>query len=333
MIKETAQPAAPAPPRPNHAKTAAGVFALAAAFALGACGPGGQTEARPDQQSTAAQGGFQAPAAKDKGGEDNPVKIGVMGPEIHYDILAANAKELGIYVEWVEFSDYQQPNPSTTQGETDLNQFQHILFLAQYNVESGERLVPLASTAVYPLSLFSQKYDSKDKIPQGGKVAIPNDETNQARAISVLNQLGLLKLKDGVEPLYATPADVLEDKSKVKVVPVSAEQTPRALEDPEIAAAVVNQNYSLDAGLKPEDALGGDDPNAPGSAPFINVWAGPEGALDNPVIAKVIELSQQQDFADGLIEQSAGSAVIVRKPAAELTQVLDDVEAQLKARQ
>ncbi|MDR1189309.1 MAG: ABC transporter substrate-binding protein [Bifidobacteriaceae bacterium] len=311
----------------------AATVAAGAALALSGCGPSNQTEARPDQVETASAEDFEAPGPKDKGGEDNPIKIGVMGPEIHYDVLERDAAELGIHVEWVEFSDYQQPNPSTVQGETDLNQFQHILFLAQYNVESGERLVPLAATAVYPLSVFSEKHASVDEIPAGAKVAIPNDETNQARAIAVLAQNGLVTLKDGTEPLYATPADVVEDKSKVEVVPVSAEQTPRALEDPEIAAAVINQNYSLDAGLNPQDALASDDPNAPGSAPFINVWAGPAGLLGDPVFVKLFELTQQQDFADALVEQSGGSGVIVHRAASDLTAVLDDVEAQLRAHQ
>ena len=192
--------------------------------------------------------------------------------------------------------------------------------------------MPLASTAIYPLSLFSEKHGSVADIPDGAKIAIPNDETNQARAISVLSQLGLVTLNDAVDALYATPLDIDESKSKVAVVPVSAEQTPRALEDPEIAAAVINNNYSLDAGLEPGDALGADDPNAAGSAPFINVWAGKAEALSDPVIVKLLELAAQQDFADALIEQALGSAVVVTKTTEELTAVLDDAEAQIKAR-
>ncbi|MDR3107188.1 MAG: ABC transporter substrate-binding protein, partial [Bifidobacteriaceae bacterium] len=247
-------------------------------------------------------------------------------------VLEANAKAAGIYVEWVEFSDYQQPNPATSQGETDLNQFQHILFLGQYNVEAGGDLAALASTAIYPLALYSGEYDSVAEIPDGSKIAIPNDETNQARAISVLSQLGLVALSEEADALYITPLDIDQDKSKVEVVAVSAEQTPRTLEDPEIAGAVINNNYAGDAGLKPEDALGSDDPNEAGSAPFINVWVGKAELLNNPVIVKFLELAQRQDFFDALQEQSGGSAVIVTKTAAELASILEDVEAQLESR-
>jgi D-methionine transport system substrate-binding protein len=143
--------------------------------------------------------------------------------------------------------------------------------------------------------------------------------------------LGLLELKDGVDALYATPLDIVEG-AKVEVVPVSAEQTPRALDDPEIAASIINNNYALDANLDPKEAIGSDDPSAPGTGPFINVWAGKPEIASNPVIAKLLELADQQDFKDALLKQSKDSAVLADKTQEELLEILDDVESQIKSR-
>jgi D-methionine transport system substrate-binding protein len=272
------------------------------------------------------------PGDADLGGKDNPVKIGIMGPEIQYDYLKTTAEAAGVYIEYVTFNDYNQPNPAVETGELDLNQFQHILYLGGYNVESGKPLVALQATAIYPLGLYSKQFKTVAEIPQDGQVAIPNDETNQARAIAVLVQQGLLKVKEGTDLLYSTPLDVDEAASKVKVVPVSAEQTPRSLDDPNVAAAIVNNNYALDADLNPSDAIGSDDPANAEAAPYINVWAGKAEAKDNPVIAKILEIAASQEWKDKLQEQAQGSAVVVDdRNYDQLQEILADVEAQIQA--
>jgi len=309
---------------------------LVTASALAGCAPSTPPAAPATPADTAAvasPGAFTAPGDNDKGGKNNPVKIGVMSPEIEYDTLKQAAQAEGIYIEYTNFNDYNQPNPAVWNGELDLNQFQHILFLANYNNESGQALAALQSTAIYPLSLYSRTYKAVADIPQGAKIAIPNDETNQARAIAVLASAGLLKLKDGVNQLYASPLDIDETASKVGVVPVSAEQTPRSLDDPNTAAAIINNTYALDANLNPNDAIAKDDPAAPGSAPFINIWAGKPEALNDPVIKEVLRLAQTKEWQDGILQQSKNSAVIVDQGYDELQATLADVQAQLKAHQ
>jgi D-methionine transport system substrate-binding protein len=309
----------------------------AALLALGGCSsaaePAASEPAATEPAATQpAAGGFTAPADDAKGGKNNPIKVGIVGPELEYDWLKAEAEAEGLYVEYVTFSDYTQANPALSNKELDLNQFQHLLFLGQYNVESGSSLVPLASTAIYPLPLYSKQYTSVAEIPDGAQIAIPNDETNQARAISVLASAGLLTLKEGVDPLYATPLDIDEGASKVKVTPVSAEQTSLSLDDPSVAGAIINNNYAKDAGLDPSTSIAKDDPTAAGSAPFINVWAGTSAdQLNDPAIAEVIRLAKTDEFNAKLQEQFAGSGVLVDTPAAELQQILSDVETQIKA--
>ena len=318
------------------AKKAIATVALICATALfTACSSGSGSAAGPvaTPAASATPGSFAAPGDNDLGGKSHPVKIGIMSPEVEYDYLKDAAQAEGIYLDYTNFNDYNQPNPAVADGELDLNQFQHILYLANYNIESGQPLVALQSTAIYPLSLYSHQYKSVGDIPQGAKITIPNDETNQARALAVLAQNNLLKLKDGTDPLYATPLDVDQAASKVTVVPVSAEQTPRSLDDPGTAAAVINNTYALDANLDPTDAIAADDPNAAGSAPFVNIWAGKDGIQNDPVIQEILRLARTQDWKDKLSEQSKGSAVIVDQDYAQLQQTLADVENQLKAHQ
>ena len=285
----------------------------------------------PSATTTASSVPFTAPADDALGGKNKPVKIGVMGPEIQYDYLKTAALAEGIHLTYVNFSDYNTPNRAVASGELDLNQFQHILFLAQYNIESGQPLAALQSTAIYPLALYSRQYKSVAEIPAGAQIAIPNDETNQARAISVLAQNGLVSLPAAVDPLYATPLVIDQAGSKVKIVPVSAEQSPRALDDPNIAGAIINNTFALDANLNPTDALAADDPKAAGSAPFVNIWAGKDGIQNDPVIAELLRLARTKEWQDGLLQQSKNSAVIVDQGYDQLKTTLAGVETQLRS--
>src|SRR5690606_27916022 len=123
------------------------------------------------------------------------------------------AEEEGISVELVNFSDYQLPNQGLTDGDLDLNQFQHLQFLASYNTATDSDLTPIGATAVYPLGLYSTKHDSVEDIPDGGEIAIPNDDTNQARALPALQEAGLLTPRGRRRSLSA-PAHGPEDESR-----------------------------------------------------------------------------------------------------------------------
>ena len=150
------------------------------------------------------------------------MKIGVVGKsDPQWAAFEEAAADEGITIELVDFADYAQPNPATTEGELDLNQFQHIVYLADYNVSAGEDLTPIGATAIYPLGLYSTKYDSVEDIPAGETVAVPNDASNQARALLVLQSAGLIELKSG-GTIFSDLADIDESKSKVKVTALEA---------------------------------------------------------------------------------------------------------------
>ena len=128
-----------------------------------------------------AGGSGSGAAAEDKGTEANPVKIGVVGAsDPYWETYKEAAEKEGIFVDIVDFGEYTQPNPALTEGEIDLNQFQHIVYLAQYNEASGEDLTPIGSTAIYPLGLYSTKYKKVSEIQKGDTIAVPNDASPPA---------------------------------------------------------------------------------------------------------------------------------------------------------
>ncbi|KZX20373.1 MetQ/NlpA family ABC transporter substrate-binding protein [Rathayibacter tanaceti] len=263
------------------------------------------------------------------GGGDDTVRIGVVGAsDPYWATYEKAAADAGIDVEIVDFTDYNQPNPALTEGEIDLNQFQHIAYLAQYNTSADADLVPIGTTAIYPLGLYSEKYDDVADIPDGSTIAIPNDQTNQARALLVLQSAGLVELKDGGGVL--SDVDDVESTSKVKVTALEASLTPTSL--PDVAAAIINNDFIENAGLKAEDAIAQDDPNDPSALLYANIFAARSADADNETYAKLVSIYQDsQDVLDGVSEQSGGTAVFLKTPASELTTSLEAAEKDLGA--
>ncbi|WP_347976279.1 MetQ/NlpA family ABC transporter substrate-binding protein [Microbacterium sp. ProA8] len=291
--------------------TAAAALALPLALLLAGCAGSG-TDAAAD-----------APAG------DEVVRIGVVGAgDPYWETYTEAAAEEGIEVELVDFSEYTQPNPALSAGELDLNQFQHIIYLATYNVQSDDDLQPVGATAIYPLGLYSSQYASVEDIPEGSTVAVPNDESNQARGLLVLQSAGLIELEDGGS-VFSTVADVLPE-SKVKVEALDAAFTATSL--PDVAAAIINNDFVEDAGLSFEDAIATDDPSDPSAFPYINIFAAKAEDADNPTYLKLVEIYQNtQDVLDGVVEASGGTAVLVQTPVDELLTSLTDVEDDIRA--
>jgi D-methionine transport system substrate-binding protein len=265
-----------------------------------------------------------------KGSAADPVKIGVVGASDPYwaDYEAAVAAE-GISIELINFSEYPLPNPALTEGELDLNQFQHIVYLAQYNEDAGEDLTPIGSTAIYPLALYSTQFESTDDIPEGSTVAVPNDPSNLSRSLLVLQSAGLVSLKDGGS-IFSTPADIIESESRVTVTALEAALTPTSL--PDVAAAIINNDFVEDAGLSFSDAIATDDPTDPNALPYVNVFAANAEDADNEVFLKLVEIFQNtKAVQDGLVEVSGDTAVTLTTPVADLVASLEKVQADVRA--
>ncbi|MFH5822373.1 MetQ/NlpA family ABC transporter substrate-binding protein [Georgenia sp. AZ-5] len=299
----------------NRLRRGAAIAASAAlALTLAACGGG-------TEESGGAAGGAE------KGTEDNPVRIGVVGAsDPQWEIFQDLAEEEGIFVEIENFSDYNQPNPALADGDLDLNQFQHLLYLAQYNQADDQDLTPIGATAVYPLGLYSLKHGSVEEIPEGGEVAIPNDVTNQGRALYVLEEAGLIALNDDA-PLVPDPTDVDEASSKVTVTPVEANQTVVALDS--VDASVVNNDFVDDAGLNPQEAIFADNAASEGARPYINVWVARAEDAENETYQRLVEIHKSPEVVEALQESSGGTASIADQSPEELQQILAEVEASL----
>ncbi len=277
-----------------------------------------------------ATGDAKAGGGDGESAGNETVKIGVVGKsDEQWPAFVDAAAEEGITVELVDFGSYEQPNPALTEGELDLNQFQHIVYLAQYNEASGQDLTPIGSTAIYPLGLYSQKYDDVDDIPEGETVAVPDDASNQARALLVLQSAGLIELKSG-GTIFSDLPDVDEAKSKVKVIALEAAILPTSL--PDVAASILNNDFVEAAGLTFEDAIAQDDPSDPNALPYVNIFAARADDADNATYLKLVEIYQtNEEVQAGLLESSGNTAVALQTPVADLVESLKTVQEDVVA--
>ena len=263
------------------------------------------------------------------GSPDQPVRIGTVGAsEPYWTTFKEAALDEGISIDVIDFASYPEPNPALAAGDLDLNQFQHIVYLGEYEAANDSGIVPIGSTAIYPLGLYSTKYGSVEEIQAGDTVAIPDDPSNLARGLLILQSAGLVTL-DGGGSIFSTLDEVSAD-SKVKVTTLDAALTVTSL--PDVAAAIINNDFVTDAGLTASDAIAQDDPSDPNALPYVNIWAANEKDAENPVLLKLVEIYQNnQDVLDGVQETSGGTAVFLKTPVADLLSSLEKVIADNKA--
>ncbi|MDO4910094.1 MAG: MetQ/NlpA family ABC transporter substrate-binding protein [Corynebacterium sp.] len=282
-----------------------GIAALGAATTLSACS---------NKSSDSADG--------------TTIRIGTTDSSKHaWEVFEDKAKDAGIKLEVVDFSDYTTPNKALSEGQIDVNLFQHLKFLAQYNVASNDTLTPIGSTEIVPLALFWKGHSSLDGI-DGQAVAIPSDASNQGRAINVLVQAGLVKLKED-NLLTPSPADIDESASRVSVTPVDAAQTPAAYGNG--TPAIINNSFLDRAGIDPKTSVFQDDPNSTQAEPYINAFVTTQAKKDDANLAKLVELWQSPEVEAAVAEDSKGTSVPVHRSASDLQSILARLEDQVRA--
>ncbi len=207
-------------------------------------------------------------------------------PEPHATLLNLVVEDLaaqGIKLEIKEFTDYVTPNDAVEYGEIDANYFQHIPYLESFNTEHGYHLVNAGGIHIEPIALYSTKYSSLSDIPDGATIAIPNDPTNEGRALLLLESAGLIKLADNAG-LEATPLDVKVNEKNLKFYEIEAASLPRVISD--VDGAVINGNYAIPAGfVATRDGLyveGAD-------SPYVNVVAVKAGNENSPAVKALVE--------------------------------------------
>ena len=263
-------------------------LAVSAAAALTACS-GGSTETTAAQttaaaaDTTAAADADSAAETSDAGeeaAEDTAAASGeleklVVGasPAPHAEILEAARDVLaskGYDLEIVEYTDYVIPNNALDSGDLDANYFQHKPYLDSFNEQNGTDLVSAGAIHYEPFGIYAGKTASLDALPDGATVLVPNDITNEARALLLLEAQGLLTLKEDAG-LEATPTDIVDNPKNLEFVELEAALLPRSLPDEDIA--VINGNYAIEAGLKMSDALAVEDSDSLAATTYGNVVA------------------------------------------------------------
>ncbi|MEK4177120.1 MULTISPECIES: MetQ/NlpA family ABC transporter substrate-binding protein [Aeribacillus] len=267
-------------------------------------------------------------ASGDKKEKVVTVKVGITGSDGQYwDIIKKKALEKNIKVEYVEFSDYVLPNTALVNGEVDVNAFQHLAFLSQFIAENNVNIVPIGSTVVAPLGLYSEKYKDVSEIPNGSKIAVPNDPANLGRGLKVLQQAGLIELREDVG-LYPTVKDIVKNPKNIEIVEVVAQQTPRVL--PDVAASIINGGIAGQVGYTLADAIFHDDPNSKDTLPYVNVFATLEKNKDNEAYKTIAEIYQTEEVAKAVEEDTKGASIVTKVPVSELQKELDRLVENIK---
>ena len=215
--------------------------------------------------------------------DDKTIRVGA-SPAPHAQILKAAEpllKEKGYTLVIQEFSDYVLPNNALEEGSLDANFFQHEPYLLDFNQENGTHLVAVANIHYEPMGVYAGKSASLDSIPSGAQIAVPSDTTNEARALQLLEKIGLIKLKEGAG-LTATKNDIADNPHQIRIVETEAAQVPRTLQD--VDFAVANGNYAISAGVTDKVLVKEDS-----STKYGNIVAVKEGQESSAKTTALVE--------------------------------------------
>jgi D-methionine transport system substrate-binding protein len=245
---------------------------------------------------------------KDAASDTSGPLIVAASPTPHAEILTYVkdnlAQKAGLDLEVKEFTDYVTPNTATEDGSVGANYFQNQPYLDDFNKKNGTHIVPVVTVHLEPLGLYSEKVKSADALKSGATIAVPNDTVNEARALKLLADNGLITLKDGVGN-EATPADIVKNPKKLKLKELEAAMTPRSLKD--VDAAVVNGNYAIESDLEPaKDALVLESAK---DNPYGNFIAVKEGNENDPRVKKLAKLLTSPEVKKFIEDKYAGSVI------------------------
>ena len=243
-----------------------------------------------------------------KAENDKTIKVGAT-PAPHAEILEVVKDNLaadGWTLEIVEFDDYVLPNTALSEGQLDANYFQHITYMNNFNEEYSIEMVSAAGIHYEPFGLYAGKAASIDALTNGAQIAVPNDATNEARALLLLEQEGIIQLADGVG-ISATKDDIIENPLGIEIVEMKAELLTTTLQD--VDMAVINGNYAIGAGLKVADALAVEAADGAAADAYMNVIAVMKGNENNAKIQALIK-ALKSDEAKAYMEKTYEGAVV-----------------------
>lgn len=242
------------------------------------------------------------------------VKVGIVGSTNEYwtVAMAEKMKAEGIILEFVTFSDYNMPNIALSQGEIDMNSFQHYNYLAKWQADNAANyptpLAAIGETLVAPLSLYSKKYASLDELKDGDTVLVMNDPTNEARALNMLVNAGLITLSETAGE-FATALDIKDNPKNLNIIEMAADVIGAQMEDPSVAVGFLNGQYATQAGFNHEQALLVEafDPTNAAQHGIVNIIAVREADLQNELyqhIAKSFQCDEVKEVFETLYKGS-----------------------------
>ncbi len=281
---------------------------LCAALVLGlaACGTAASDPtAAPESEAPATD------AAETPSGELEKIVVGASSTP-HAEILEAVKGELealGYELEVTIFDDYVMPNLALADGEIDANYFQHEPYLLNFNAENGTDLVSAAAIHYEPMGIYGGSKSSLDELAEGDIIAVPNDGTNEARALLLLQDQGLITLKEGIDASTetATILDIAENPQNLEIVEMEAKNIPHSL--PDVAFAVINGNYALQAGLTGNDALASESADSDAAQTYANILAVRAGEEDSAKTQALVTALTSETCRQFIEETYSGAVV------------------------
>ena len=296
-------------------KLISATLAATLALSLAACGSSASTSEAASSEAASTESTAASSEAAESTAESTSDLAGTTlkvaaSPTPHAEILNV-AKEVlaeqGIDLEVVEFSDYVQPNLVTESGEVDANYFQHGPYLDSFNEENGTHLVSVGAVHYEPFGIYPGKSDDLANIADGATIAVPNDTTNEARALQLLAAQGLITVRDGAG-LTATVNDITENPHNLQIEEIEAAQLPRTVQD--VDFAVINGNYAMEAGFSVgKDALATEDASSEAAQTYANILVVKEGRENDPAI-QALYAALTSDKVKDFINSTYDGAVV-----------------------
>ena len=281
-------------------------LALVLCLGLAACGGGTSTDTdtNADTSSDADTNGDAT-----ANGETITLTVGAT-PNPHAEILAQVKDDLaaeGIDLVVKEYSDYVVPNTAVEEGDLDANYFQHTTYMEKFNEENGTHLVSVGKVHYEPMGIYPGLTKTLEELPDGATIAVPNDATNEARALQLLAAQGLIELKEDAG-LNATPNDITSNPKNLQFKELEAAMLPQTAS--EVDLSVINSNFAMEGGMNPAtDALASEDADSEAAQTFANIIAVKEGHENDPAIQALVK-ALQSDKVKEYIEKTYSGAVV-----------------------
>lgn len=244
------------------------------------------------------------------GTDEKVIKVGA-SPSPHAEILEQikdKVEAQGYTLEIVEYNDYVLPNTAVESGELDANFFQHTPYLDDFNTNNGTHIVSAALIHFEPLGVYSQKVASLSELKEGAKIGVPNDTSNEARALLLLEANGLITLKEGAG-VTATVNDIVSNPLNLQITEIEAAQLPLSL--PDLDAAVINGNYAISAGLDMSKAIAVEESSSVAATTYANLVGVKEGNENSEKIQVLINALKSEEVRTFIQNEYAGAVVPV----------------------